>query len=83
MTTTYSRVILMILMFLWAASFRKLDIPQTDLPSANTYCVASATVVANDNGMLRGAGDIENLWAYNDNGVPWSEGNLAEEDFNN
>jgi hypothetical protein len=75
----------MILMFLWAASFRtrQLYIPQTDLLSANTYCVASATVVANNNGMLRGASKIENLWAYNDNGVPWSEGNLAEEDFNN
>ncbi|KAJ7868114.1 hypothetical protein B0H13DRAFT_1897269 [Mycena leptocephala] len=52
------------------------DTDDTDVP-------LSSTVVANDNGMLLGASDIENIWVYNDNGVSWGEDNLAEEDFNN
>jgi hypothetical protein len=28
-----------------------------------------------------GSGDVENIWAYNDNGRPWSERNLADETF--
>jgi hypothetical protein len=36
------------------------------------------TVQAGEDGALRRCGDEENIWAYNDNGVLWSEGNLAE-----
>jgi hypothetical protein len=59
----------------------QLTISQADLPSTNDFCVQSDAVVTGENGTLRGAGDIENIWAYNDNGVPWSEGNLADLNF--
>ncbi|KAF7372434.1 DDE superfamily protein [Mycena venus] len=59
----------------------QLEIPTTQLPAAGNFCVSSDTVRADDNGILAGSGDIENIWAYNDNGCPWSKGNLADETF--
>ncbi|KAJ7201951.1 hypothetical protein C8J57DRAFT_1411159 [Mycena rebaudengoi] len=59
----------------------QLDITPSNLPSTNKFCVASDTVAEGEDGFLSGGGDVENIWAYNDNGVPWSEGNLAIETF--
>ncbi|KAJ6563053.1 hypothetical protein DFH09DRAFT_1082545 [Mycena vulgaris] len=59
----------------------QLDIAPENLLRSDMFCVQSDTVVAGDNGLLRGAGDTENIWAYNDNGVKWRAGNLADETF--
>ncbi|KAJ7613758.1 hypothetical protein DFH06DRAFT_1146711 [Mycena polygramma] len=59
----------------------QLEISADQLPTAGRFCVPPETVSANDGGALVGNGDIENIWAYNDNGRPWSEGNLADETF--
>jgi hypothetical protein len=57
----------------------QLNIAPADLPTTTgAFCVPSETVVSGENGGLRGGGDIENIWVYNDNGVPWTEGNLAD-----
>jgi hypothetical protein len=58
-----------------------LNFAATDLPGTSTFCVASDTVTAGGDGSLRAGGDTENIWAYNDNGLPWTEGNLAQETF--
>ncbi|KAJ7220963.1 hypothetical protein C8J57DRAFT_1254160 [Mycena rebaudengoi] len=57
------------------------EIADPDLPSGSQFCVAASTVCVGDNGMLTGDGD--DIWAYNDDGVAWTEGNLAAETFEN
>ncbi|KAJ7262837.1 hypothetical protein C8J57DRAFT_1231450 [Mycena rebaudengoi] len=48
-----------------------LDVAIVDLPGAK-FCVAADSVTSGDDGNLRGdRGDAENIWAYNDNGLPW------------
>jgi hypothetical protein len=59
----------------------QLEILAAQLPAAGNFCISSETVRAGDNGILAGSGDVENIWAYNDNGRPRSEGNLADETF--
>ncbi|KAJ6458505.1 hypothetical protein C8R45DRAFT_942718 [Mycena sanguinolenta] len=59
----------------------QLQLPAAQLPVGSNFCVPARTVHADDNGILAGGDDMENIWAYNDNGCPWSEGNLANETF--
>ncbi|KAJ6527216.1 hypothetical protein DFH09DRAFT_1094884 [Mycena vulgaris] len=59
----------------------QLDITPANLPRSDLFCVQSDTVVAGDNGLLKGGGDTENIWAYNDNGVKRKAGNLADKMF--
>ncbi|KAK7043426.1 hypothetical protein R3P38DRAFT_3440427 [Favolaschia claudopus] len=61
----------------------QVDIPPQQLPATDvgTFCVSLDTVCVDGSGMLKASGEMENIWAYNDNGRPWSEGNLANETF--
>ncbi|KAJ7793606.1 hypothetical protein B0H14DRAFT_3559550 [Mycena olivaceomarginata] len=56
-----------------------LDMPANQLPSSGGFCVHSTTVQAAENGSLRGCGEAENIWAYNDEGVPWRAEDLVGE----
>ncbi|KAJ7865766.1 hypothetical protein B0H14DRAFT_2573752 [Mycena olivaceomarginata] len=72
-----------ILMWLWPLAHVVKDalglvIADKDLPASGDFCVSPSTVQAGEDGALRGCGDEENIWAYNNNRVLWSAGNLAE-----
>ncbi|KAJ7869263.1 hypothetical protein B0H14DRAFT_2571874 [Mycena olivaceomarginata] len=56
-----------------------LDMPANQLPSSGGFCVDSTTVQAAENGSLRGCGEAENIWAYNEEGVPWRAEDLVGE----
>jgi hypothetical protein len=56
-----------------------LDMPANQLPSSGGFCVDSTVVQAAENGSLRGCGEAENIWAYNDEGVLWRAEDLVGE----
>ncbi|KAK6996223.1 hypothetical protein R3P38DRAFT_2565955 [Favolaschia claudopus] len=59
----------------------QIDVPPEKLPNTSKFCVSLETVGTDGSGTLKANGEMENIWAYNDNGQPWSEGNLADETF--
>ncbi|KAJ7029747.1 hypothetical protein C8F04DRAFT_1115737 [Mycena alexandri] len=59
----------------------QVELAPANLPSGSRYCIPAGKVLVHENGGLIGGGATEDIWAYNDNGVPWSAGNLADEAF--
>ncbi|KAJ6548726.1 hypothetical protein B0H19DRAFT_1074549 [Mycena capillaripes] len=57
------------------------SLPTNPPDTAGKFCVPLEPVRTADNGTLVGSGLVENICAYNENGRPWSEGNLAAETF--
>jgi hypothetical protein len=51
-----------------------LDILTDDLPGTDSFCVSGDKIKEGNGGLLEGYGGPEDIWAYSDNGTPWSEG---------